>query len=150
MWDAKSVQFHLKQAYRVLQATQVRGDYRLDSGGYWPEHLYSKDDIAGQQRMNYARAAKVATKRYSPRDIQIMETVLIGQGGRKGWLVEFLKNKPGASRCLAHWAIWASQGRSIKHECIIHGFAYSTFRKKRDQAAQLLADALNAARVELI
>jgi hypothetical protein len=148
-WDAKQVKFQLAQAYRVLQTAPLRGDYRLGGGGFWPQVYYTRDEIKEQQRMLYGQAAKRSNKRYGPREIKIMESVLCGQGDRKGWLAEWLADKPGAQRCLAQWAIWCAQDRNIKHECIIKGWAYSTFRRKRDQAAKLLADRLTAARVEV-
>lgn len=149
-WKSKDVMFELAKAYRVLSVVPVRDSHRTDSGTFWPKIAYDRDEIKEQQAQQTTENKRIVGKHsFSPRDIKRMELILLGNDKRKGWLVEFLRTQPGAKRCLERWAIWKAQDRNVKHECFVRGWAYSTFRRKRDQAAQLLADALNEARVEL-
>ena len=151
LWEAKDVKFELVKAFRVLSVVQVRDSFNLSGGGFWPKIYYDRDEVKEQQAVATFENKRIVSRHsFTPRDIKRMETILLGQGARKGWLVEFLSDNPGAKRCLTRWAIWSSQDRNVKHECRLRGWAYSTFRRKRDQAAQALADALNNARVELV
>ena len=149
-WQPKDVMFELVKAHRVLSVVPVRDSHRTDSGTFWPKIAYDRDEIKEQQTQETTENKRIVGKHsFSPRDIKRMELILLGDGKRKGWLAEFLRAHPGAHRCLARWAIWKAQDRNVKHECFLRGWAYSTFRRKRDQAAALLAKELNAARIEL-
>lgn len=150
-WTAKDVKFELVKAYRVLASVPARDSFYMAGGGFWPAHTYEAEEIEAQREQEIAdnRSLKPVRGQYTPRDIKRMEQVLLGEGGRKGWLVEFVKDQSAAKRCLTRWAIWVSQDRNVRSECICKGWAYSTFRRRRDQGAQALADALNAAGVQL-
>jgi hypothetical protein len=149
-WRPEDVKTELVRAFRVLFSVTVRDSYYTAGGGFWPSYLYEADEVdeARRQAVTENRRLK-ARNSFTPRDIRRMEAILLGEGRRKGWLVEFLHGNPAAKRCLARWAIWSAQYRNIKHECRQRSWAYSTFRKRRDLGAALLAEALNAARVEL-
>ena len=146
IWTSNMVKTELVKAFRVLRAAPARDSYRLGMGSFWPTIRLDKEEIAEQQMLARRELSPPRPReRFSPQDIKRMETVLIGDGSRKGWLAEYLGDNPGAKRCLSNWAIWESQGRNAKEECRRRKLAYSTFRRKRDQAAQALADALNIA-----
>lgn len=148
-WTSQDVKRELAQAFRVLFSVPVR-DAPLSTGaGFWPDHTYERDEVDEQRRQAITENRPRLKVRYGPRDIQKMETILLGTHGEKAWLVRFLSDQPGARRCLTRWAIWSAQDRNVKRECRLRGWAYSTFRRRRDQGAQLLADALNQAQVEL-
>jgi hypothetical protein len=149
-WTAKDVKFELVKAFRVLSVVPVR-DPDPRAGSFWPKIYHDRDELKEQAKQATTENRPIRSRHnFSPRDIKRMESVLLGEGSRKGWLAEYLQDHPGAKRCLTRWAIWTAQDRNLKHELFIRGLAYSTFRRKRDQAAQLLADALNAERVELV
>lgn len=150
-WTAKDVKFELVKAFRVLSVVPVRDQDPGSGAGFWPKIYYDRDEIKEQQARETTENKRIRSRhQYSPRDIKRMEAILLGDKGRKGWLAEFLSSQPGAKRCLTRWAIWTAQDRNLKHECFIRGLAYSTFRRKRDLAAEMLAEALNRARVELV
>lgn len=149
-WTPDRVKFELVRAFRVLQSVPVRDSFYTAGGGFWPSYCYEKDEIAEQRAQEATENRPVRDRRrYTPRDIQRMEAILLGQGNEKAWLVRFLNEAPAARRCLTWWAIWAAQDRTIKVACRRKGWAYSTFRRQRDNGACLLAEALNRARVEI-
>lgn len=148
VWTPKSVKAELVQAYQVLATVPVRDSFYMAGGGFWPEHGYESDEIKEQGKAAVTENRTSGHVRYSPADIERMESVLLGGGGQCAWLVRLSQN-PGAKRCLAHWAVWTARNRNMKRECRLRGWAYSTFRRRRDQGAELLADALNEAGVEL-
>lgn len=149
-WTPATVKAELVRAYDVLRSVPVADNHRLGGGGFWPEHCYEADEIAEQQAQERTENRPVRDRRrFTPRDILRMEIVLLGQGNEKGWLSRFLNDAPAAKRCLTAYAIWSAHGWNMKAACKKRGWAYSTFRKRRDEGAALLAEALNAARVEI-
>lgn len=149
-WTPDDVKYELARAYRVLFSLPVRDASPSSGQGYWPHHTYEAEEIAEQQAMEKTENRPIrARPHFSPRDIRRAEAILLGEGDAKGWLVQFLSDRPAMKRCLASWAIWHARDRNAKLECKVKGWAYSTFRRRRDQGAQALADALNAAGVEL-
>ena len=144
-WTAADVKWELLHAFRVLFDMPGGGG---GSSGFWPT-MYPDpedlEDIAARERFEMRRVKA----HHSPRDIKRMEAILLGDDRGPAWLPRFLKDYPAARRCLAKWAIWRASDRIVKDECRLRGLAYSTFRKKRDQAAEIIAAALNEARVEL-
>lgn len=150
-WTADDVKFELSRAYRVLFSLPVRDSFSTSGKGYWPHHTYEAEEIDEQQKMERTENRPIRGRpHFSPRDIRRAEAILLGEGEAKGWLVQFLNDKPAMKRCLASWAIWHARDRNVKFECRVKGWAYSTFRKRRDQGAEALAEALNRAGVELI
>lgn len=150
VWTPDDVKFELSRAYRVLFSLPVHDNFNQSGRGYWPHHTYEADEIKEQQDVEKTENRPLrARQSFSPRDIRRAETILLGDGRVKGWLVEFLDGNPAMKRCLARWAIWHAQDRNVKFECKVKGWAYSTFRRRRDQGAQALAEALNQAGIEL-
>ncbi|UCI19293.1 hypothetical protein FJ970_30540 [Mesorhizobium sp. B2-1-8] len=73
-----------------------------------------------------------------------MEKVLIGSNNLPNW-GRFVESEPASRRALVTWCFWEIRGRHTEVECDRRGWAYSTFRRRRENAAKMIAEKLNAA-----
>lgn len=147
-WSPDSVKQELVRAFEVLWT--LPDNDRMSTGrGFWPHHTYEADEVDEMRKASITEGEGRQRVRFTPKDIQRMEQVLLGEGGQANWLYRFLRDAPGARRCLVCWAIWMSRGVSERAGCRRRGWAQTTFRRRREEGAVLLADALNSAGVEL-
>ena len=150
-WTAKLVRYEMAKAYQVLFDTTGRiGPEELKSS--WPDYRYSAADIAEQRlaRTNGVGRMRAKVQR-TAREISRMEIILAGctvnGAHRPAWATAYLSDNKVLRRALVEWCMWELFGWDTERECRRRGWAYSTFRRRRDNAAQIVADRLNAAGV---
>lgn len=155
-WTAAIVKVELKAAFEVLFDTTGR----VGPGGHksnWPEYLQqvTQSDNAEQQLSGTNAVGRMRARvQRSAREISNMEKVLLGHKGKDGklhpaWPIGFLKDSDGMRRCLVSWCIWEVRGWHAKKECQRRGWSYTTFRRRRDRGAEIIAFNLNEAGIEL-
>jgi hypothetical protein len=152
MWDGDGVRYELARAYRVLFTT-TRHSRPGSLRSHWPaDVVYDAEEI---EEMRRTAVTEMRRKRewvhWTPRDIGRADIVLLGRGDRKGWLVEHLggANDRPLKVTLARACIWEASGIPFKVGCRRLDWAYSTARRRVALGAEMLADALNGAGVDL-
>lgn len=152
-WDAKMVIARMIDAYKVLYDTTGRSGPAM-YGAAWPEYQLSAVDKAEQQLAGTNSIGRMRARvQRNSRDCQRMDHVLIGfkskYGEHRPWISEFLINKPGIRRCFEAHIIGQTEcdlrniSFNAKKMCIRKGWAYSTFRARRNDGAQIIAGGLN-------
>lgn len=153
-WSAALVKLTMITAFEVLYDTTGRVGPK-GPGGNWPEYRYNQSDKADQilAGTNSVGRMRARIPRNS-REIAIMEHVLLGFKNPNGslcknWMAEFLSDKRGYQNCLGvhvtETARAITQNRKFKAKghCRRIGLAYSTYRRRRDDGAQIIAGKLN-------
>lgn len=153
-WDKKLVMTTMIRAFEVLYDTTGRVGPKAP-GGAWPEYRYSQADMAEQMIAGTNSVGRMRARiRRNSHEIAAMDNVLIGfrdpdGGEHKSWMAEFLADKDGYRNCLGiHVTETAmaeihSRKFSAKRYCKRIGWAYSTYRRRRDDGAQIIAGKLN-------
>lgn len=145
-WTAKMVKDAMVHAFEVLIETtgQVGPDWFKNN---WPEYRVEFQDEVGQHQQGTARQQGRVRVQRSAREISRMEMVLLGGKARDGQPVPnwglHLNHLPAARRALVTWCFWEIFNRHTEVECERRGWAYSTFRRRRDQGAAEIAARLN-------
>lgn len=145
-WDPTLVKNAMVHAFEVLFDTtgQVGPDWFKNN---WPEYRVSFEDEVGQIAQGTERQIERVRVQRTAREITIMEKVLIGSKGPDGQKLpnwgKYVEDAPAARRALVTWCFWEIRGRHTEVECERRGWAYSTFRRRRDDAAKKIASRLN-------
>lgn len=151
-WDGAMVKRALINAFETMYATSSRvapngygssmPEYRVDAADLWEQRRAETNSVG---RMG-ARIQRTA------REVSQMEIVLLGhtRNGKhiENWLSGFLADNDGMRNCLVAWAEWEVFNRKDKVECRNRGWAYSTFRSRRDRGAEVIAHHLNRLGIE--
>jgi hypothetical protein len=145
-WTPKRVKEEMVRAFKVLDDTagQIGPDWFKNN---WPEYRVEFADEVGQHAQGTARTVTRVRVQHTARDISAMERVLLGHRSQPNWGA-YVRSRPAALRTLVIWCFWELRGRHTEVECQKRGLAYSTFRKRRDEAAGIIADSLNASGIE--
>ncbi|RWC91674.1 MAG: hypothetical protein EOS72_03190 [Mesorhizobium sp.] len=140
-WTPTLVKNAMVHAFEVLLDTtgQVGPDWFKNN---WPEYKVEFADEVGQHQEGTARTVTRVRVQRTAREISQMETVLIGHRGMSNW-GRYVEGQPAARRALVTWCFWEIRGRHTEVECERRGWAYSTFRRRRDNAAKAIATRLN-------
>ncbi|RWM29433.1 hypothetical protein [Mesorhizobium sp.] len=140
-WTPTLVKNAMVHAFEVLLDTtgQVGPDWFKNN---WPEYRVEFSDEVGQHNQGTAKTVTRVRMQRTAREISQMEKVLIGHRGLPNW-GRYVESEPAARRALVTWCFWEIRGRHTEVECQRRGWAYSTFRRRRDSAARLIADNLN-------
>lgn len=146
-WTADEVKHELAEAYRVLRALPEK-DRMPPARGYWPDVSYDADEVAEMRAQVITEGVRLRI-RPTPRQIRRMEIVLLGEGGRGGWLREFMSDVPALKRTLVAAALWDASDTQFRTGCRRKGWGFSATYERLAKAAGLLADRLTAAGVEL-
>lgn len=144
-WTPKLVKDAMVHAFEVLLDTsgQIGPDWFKNN---WPEYRVSFEDEVGQiAQGTEKKTARVRVQR-TAREITAMEKVLLGHRDQRNW-GSYLHHMPAARRALVTWCFWEIRNRHTEVECERRGWAYSTFRRRRDDAAKTIAAKLNDAGV---
>ncbi|PWJ79785.1 hypothetical protein C7441_11462 [Pseudaminobacter salicylatoxidans] len=146
-WTSRAVKEEMIRAFEVLFETTgpVGPDWFKNS---WPEYRVSFEDEVGQHAQGTQKKATRVRVQRTAREISSMEKVLLGIGGQPSW-GSYLRDQPGLLRTLVAWCFWEIKGRHTEAECQRRGWAYSTFRRRRDNAAARIAEKLNETGVEV-
>lgn len=155
-WTAGAVKAEMVLAFEVLFDTTGKVGPRGHTSN-WPVYLrqVTASDSAEQQLAGANPDGRMRVRmRRSAREISNMEKVLLGHRNKAGrdvpaWPVGFLQDSDGMRRCLIAWCIWEVRGCHAKKECQKRGWSYTTFRRRRDRGAEIIALRLNEAGVEL-
>lgn len=147
-WTADEVKAELADAFRVLFAVPVQDRGCASGSGWWPELIFDADEVDAQRQQAIADGVRPRI-RPTPRQIRRMELVLLGDKQHSGWVKRFMQDAPALRRVLVASSLWAASDYAYTAGCRRRGWAYSTFKRNRDRAAQFLADRLTEARVEL-
>ncbi|BCM19195.1 hypothetical protein [Mesorhizobium sp. J8] len=144
-WTPTLVKNAMVHAFEVLLDTtgQVGPDWFKNN---WPEYRVEFSDEVNQHQEGAARTVTRVRVQRTARDSSRMEKVLIGDRGMPNW-GRYVEAEPAARRAPVTWCFWAIRGRHTEVECQRRGWAYSTFRRRRDKAAALISTRLNAAGV---
>jgi len=147
-WTSAHVKTALADAFRTLFALPIVDQGPSSGQGFWPSALYTAEEVDEMRKEFIANGGR---SRFTPsaKDISRMEFILLGRRSHTGWLHRFLADDAGAKRCLAHWAMWTASERKHKPACRYKGWAYSTFRRRAERGAEILAGKLNALGAEL-
>ncbi|WP_420408665.1 hypothetical protein [Hoeflea sp.] len=151
-WDGASVKRALINALETMYATSGRvapksfgsamPEYRVDAVDLW-EQRRAETNSVGRMTARVQRTAREVTR---------MEIVLLGHTHKgkhvENWLSGFLKDQDGMRNCLVAWATWEVFNKNSKKECRKRGWAYSTFRSRRDRGAEVIAHHLNRLGIE--
>jgi len=132
-WTADEVVTELVDAYRVLHTVPVK-DRGAGASSFWPDISYEADEVAEMRSQVIAEGVRLRI-RPTPRQIQRMEIVLLGDSTTSGWLHEHMSDVPALKRVLAAAVLWEAAGSEFKAGCRRRRWAYSTFRRNRDKAA---------------
>ncbi len=140
-WTPKTVKEEMVRAFEVLLDTtgKVGPDWFKSN---WPEYRTEFGDEVGQVAQGTQRRIERVRVQRTAREISAMERVLLGVGGQPSWN-RLVIGQPAALRALVTWCFWEIFGRHTEVECERRGWAYSTFRRRRDVAAATIANALN-------
>jgi len=141
-WTPRAVKAEMILAFEVLFDTTgpVGPDWFKNN---WPEYRVEfADEVSQRAQGTHKQTTRVRVQR-SARQISIMEAVLLGSKGRPNWGA-YCRDQPAALRALVAWCFWEINGRHTEVECQRRGWAYSTFRRRRDMAAEIIAAKLNA------
>jgi hypothetical protein len=141
-WTDKLVKAEMVRAFAVLEDTtgKVGPDWFKNN---WPEYRVEfADEVAQVAQGTQKTVTRVRVQR-TARDISAMERVLLGHRNQPNW-GSYVLDQPAAFRALVAWCFWEIRGRHTEVECQRRGWAYSTFRKRRDKAAAVIAARLNA------
>lgn len=152
-WDGKMVIAHMVSAYKVMYDTTGRVGPKL-FGAAWPEYKLSAVDKAEQQLAGTNSIGRMRSRiQRNTRDCERMEHVLTGFRSKKGdhrpWVSEFLIDNPGIRNCLEAQVIGQTECElrnisfNAKKMCKKRGWAYSTFRKRKNDGARIIASGLN-------
>ncbi|WP_378952155.1 hypothetical protein [Mesorhizobium sp. ANAO-SY3R2] len=150
-WTSKLVRYEMAKAYQVLfDTTGGIGPDTIKSS--WPDYRYSTADIAEQRIAKTNGKGRMRAKvPRTAREIYRMEIILAGATvnglHRPAWATAYLNGDKALRRALVEWCMWELYGWDTEAECRRRGWAYSTFRSRRDKAAGIIADALNTAGV---
>jgi hypothetical protein len=155
-WTADIVKNEMVLAFEVLFDTTGRVGPRGHTSN-WPEYLQqvTTSDNAEQQLAGTNSVGRMRARvQRSAREISNMEKVLLGHRNKDGrnlpaWPIGFLQDSDGMRRCLVSWCIWEVRGWHAKKECKRRGWSYTTFRRLRDRAAEIIAFRLNEEGVDL-
>lgn len=155
-WTPEYVKAEMITAFEVLFYT-TGGVGPRDHTSNWPEYLrqVTASDSAEQRLSGTNSVGRMKARiQRSARDISNMEKVLLGHRGKDGkehpaWVVGYLNGSDGMRRCLVASCIWKSRGLLAKKECRKRGWSYTTFRRSRDRAAEIIAFRLNEAGISL-
>jgi len=155
-WTAEFVKNEMASAFAVLFDTTGRVGPRGHTSN-WPEYLQqiTTSDNAEQQLAGTNTVGRMRARvQRSAREISNMEKVLLGHRSKDGrhlpaWPIGFLQDSDGMRRCLIASCIWKSRGLLAKKECKRRGWSYTTFRRRRDRAAEIIAFRLNEAQIEV-
>lgn len=158
-WDAKMVIARMVDAYKVLYDTTGRTGPAM-YGAAWPEYRLSAIDKAEQQLAGTNTIGRMRSRiQRNTRDCERMEHVLIGfkskYGVHRPWISEFLKDRPGIRNCFEAQVIGQTECElrnisfNAKKMCKARGWAYSTFRSRRNDGAQMIAGGLNKLEVSV-
>lgn len=144
-WTPTLVKNAMVHAFEVLLDTtgQVGPDWFKNN---WPEYRVEFSDEVNQHQEGTARTVTRVRVQRTARDISRMEKVLIGSNNLPNW-GRYCESEPAARRALVTWCFWEIRGRHTEVECQRRGWAYSSFRRRRDNAANRIAEELNAAGV---
>lgn len=142
-WTANLVKDEMIRAFQVLEDTtgRVGPDWFKNN---WPEYRVEFADEVNQVSMGTNKTVTRVRIQRTAREISAMERVLLGHRHQPKWGAYILKEQ-AAMRSLVSWCFWEIRGRHAEAECRRRGWAYSTFRKRRDKAADIIAGSLNAA-----
>lgn len=153
-WDEKLVKAHLIQAFVVLYDTTGRvGPGKVNT--YWPDYTLNPVEKADQLLAGTNSIGRMRARiPRSVREIGRMENALIGfrdpRGDEhRGWLSAFLESHQGARTCLGIYVTKTAEAeirnRPFKQKgfCNHIGLAYSTYRRRRDDGAQIIAGKLD-------
>ncbi|TIR23997.1 MAG: hypothetical protein E5X34_13155 [Mesorhizobium sp.] len=140
-WTPTLVKNAMVHAFEVLLDTtgQVGPDWFKNN---WPEYRVEFSDEVAQRSEGTVRTITRVRVQRTAREISQMETVLIGHRGFPNWGM-YVSDEPAAKRALVTWCFWEIRGCHTEVECQRRGWAYSTFRRRRDKAAQTIAQRLN-------
>ncbi|TIS37530.1 hypothetical protein [Mesorhizobium sp.] len=145
-WNQRLVKAEMVRAFEVLLDTTgaVGPDWFKNN---WPEYRVTFADEVGQFEQGTQRTETRVRVQRTAKDITRMERVLIGgrnpAGGSFPNWGSYVLHLPAARRALVTWCFWEIRGRHTEVECERRGWAYSTFRARRDNAAQTIARRLN-------
>lgn len=146
LWTPKLVRDVLVDAYRMLRKTGGHvGPARLKA--YWPEfQSFDPGDTANEEQRRRAeqRGGEYRTRMTVTR----MESVLLGSHGLPPWM-ELVREAPDLQKTLRIFIGAELRGDSAKELCIANGWTYTTALTWRDRAAGIIAQRLNAAKVEV-
>jgi hypothetical protein len=146
LWNPKLVRDVLVDAFRMLRKTGGHvGPARVKA--YWPEFQnFDPGDVANeeQRRRVEQRSAEYRTRM----NVTRMEAVLLGADGLPPWM-DLVREAPELQKTLRIFISSELRGDSAKELCISHGWVYTTALTYRDRAAGIIAQRLNAAKVEV-
>lgn len=166
-WTASTVKTALIEAFAINHLIGGRigpkefGSCMPDPGNDWKDVLIAEkldeqsEEFGGTRGERFAELKKeksiaIARRRLiSPAQVSQMETILLGRGKHRAWLSGYLRDQIQPRACIEAYtmgtAVLELRGRELKENrmCKRHGWAYSTYRTRRDRAADLVAFRLN-------
>jgi hypothetical protein len=134
-WTADWVCTRLVEAYRI--EARLPGDARRKIVAPWPAHIYEFSDIVGWDD---------ARERVLDKWAHIRGSVSPSEVSRKDeaqeWLLVQLRHYPGERMCLAGWAACTALGHSLRSLMVRKRWSRSSFYRRRDTGAAIIAKAL--------
>jgi len=169
LWTGSSVKLALIEAFAINAITGGRIGPK-QYGSAMPEYVMTEVDLFVMERedlqdeehggtsgvhfgkMKAAHRSKVIRRRQlSAQQISNMETVLLGRGKHKAWLSGYLNEKAQFQprQCIEAYSLQTARfelvGKEFKENrfCKKVGWSYSTYRSRRDRAADIVSFRLN-------
>lgn len=169
LWTGTTVKMALIEAFAINSITGGRigpKEYGSAMPDTWlsPVDLFviEREDLQDEEhggtrgqhfeRMKSAQRGKIIRKRQiSAQQVSQMETVLLGRGKHKPWLSGYLndRNQFQPRQCIEAYSVQSARfelvGREFKENrfCKKVGWSYSTYRSRRDRAADIVSFRLN-------
>lgn len=142
-WSAVLVADRIEEAYRVLarrpMTTRPRGYASL-----WPAYRFSFDDLRGQIETGELERLERARNRVrippGPAEIKASEEAL-------GWPMAYLRDHAMVAKAVLLWGLWAATGGNVGEGCRRFGVPKRTFVRACMAGLEVIAAALNRARV---
>lgn len=153
LWTPKLVRDALVDAYRMLQRVGGKvGPAHLKA--YWPEYQIDQADFVEQSLAQTLKQQRQPASYRTRMNVTRMEMVLTGwrdEDGREQapWMGGPLLALPDLRRVLRTWIFSELRGEPFKELCAKRGWVYTTHLTWRDRAAGIIAQRLNAAKMEV-
>lgn len=147
LWTPKLVRDALVDAYRMLRRIGGRiGPGHLKA--FWPEYQVEPGDFV-QQSLNRTLRPTRTTPIYRLKiTVERMESVLLGADGLSAWL-RIVPEAMELRETLRAFVRAELDGMPARELCRRRGWVYTTALTHRDRAAGIIAQRLNAAKVEV-
>lgn len=169
LWTANTVKLALVEAFAINSITGGRIGPK-EYGTAMPDvfltdvdlFVMEREDLQDEEhggtngahfaKMKSAQRGKIIRKRQiSAQQVSQMETVLLGRGKHKPWLSGYLNdlNQFQPRQCIEAYSVQSARfelvGKEFKENrfCKRVGWSYSTYRSRRDRAADIVSFRLN-------